>query len=61
VNIENLGALILVDTGVAVAGFVMSFLWGKTSGMDMDRDTILFLVKMWVGIALFGIAIYFIM
>jgi hypothetical protein len=61
VNTENLGIVILVDIGVAVAGVLMSIGRGKRSGMDMDRDTILFLVKMWAGIALFGIAIYFVM
>jgi hypothetical protein len=38
---------------VGVVGFGLSVLWGKITGRDMDRDTILFLVKMWGGIVLF--------
>lgn len=37
---------------VGVVGFGLSVLWGKITGRDMDRDTILFLVKMWGGIVL---------
>ncbi len=45
---------------VGVVGFGLSVLWGKITGRDMDRDTILFLVKMWGGIVLFFLVLNFI-
>ena len=37
---------------VGVIGFGLSVLWGKTTGRNMDRDTLIFLVKMWGGFVL---------
>lgn len=45
---------------VGVVGFGLSVLWGKVTGRDMDRDTILFLVKMWGGIVLVFLVLNFI-
>jgi hypothetical protein len=49
--------LILAEIGIAVVGFVISVIWGAISGRNIDRDTTLFLVKMWSGIALILIVI----
>jgi hypothetical protein len=61
VDTHNLFPLIEVDALVAVIGFTASVLWAKVTHMDMNRDTILFIAKIWIGIALFGIALYFVM
>jgi hypothetical protein len=45
---------------VGVVGFGLSVLWGKITGRDMDRDTILFLVKMWGGIVAVFLVLNFI-
>ena len=44
--------LIEIDLFVGVGGFLLSIAWGKISGRKMDRDTVLFLGKMFGGIAL---------
>lgn len=45
---------------VGVVGFGLSVLWGKMTGRDMDRDTILFLVKLWGGIVVVFLVLNFI-
>jgi hypothetical protein len=50
-----------IDVAVGLVGFGVSFAWGRRSGREMDRDTVLFLAKMWGGIALFGMVMAFIM
>ena len=35
-----------------VVGFLASLSWGKVMGRDMDRDTVLFLAKIWGAIVL---------
>ncbi len=57
------GATVFVSVmllAVGVVGFVLSIVWGKITGRDMDRDTILFLVKMWGGIVLVFLVLNFI-
>ena len=49
-----------VDILVGFLGFGLSFLWGKITGRDMDRDTVLFLGKLWGGIAIFGMIMLFV-
>jgi predicted MFS family arabinose efflux permease len=46
---------------VGIIGFFASIAWGKATGRDMDRDTILFLGKMWGGIVLVFLILNFIM
>jgi hypothetical protein len=46
---------------VGIVGFTVSLGWGKTTGRDMDRDTVVFLAKMWGGIVLFGLTLNLIM
>jgi hypothetical protein len=45
--------------GVGVARFVMSLGWSKAVGGGWDRDKIVFLAKMWGGIALAGVVLVF--
>ena len=51
-------AAIMIAFGIF--GFLASLSWGKAIGRDMDRDTVLFLAKMWGGIVLFFLVIDFI-
>ncbi len=50
----------VVDIVVGFLGFGLSVLWGKFTGRDMDRDTMLFLGKLWGGIAIFGMIMLFV-
>lgn len=52
---------LLIDLGIGVIGFILSFGWGKVSGRNMDRDATLLLVKIWGGIAIFGMVLAFVM
>lgn len=60
-SLEKEAPLLIIDLGVGCVGFLLSLGWVKTSGREMDRDTVLFLVKMWGGIAAFGMVMAFIM
>ncbi len=51
----------MIDLGIGVIGFILSFGWGKVSGRNMDRDATLLLVKIWGGIAIFGMVLAFVM
>jgi len=42
---------------VGIVGFVASLGWGKASGREMDRDTVLFLAKVWGG----GVLVFWIL
>jgi hypothetical protein len=52
--------VLAIDLVVGVVGFFLSVQWGKATGRDMDRDTRMFLAKMWGGIALFGMIMLFV-
>jgi hypothetical protein len=41
--------------GVGATGFLVSINLGKWTRRDMDRNTILFLAKVWGGIVVLGI------
>jgi len=45
---------------VGIVGFLASLSWGKAIGRDMDRDTVLFLAKIWGGIVVLFLVIDFI-
>lgn len=44
--------LIGIDVAAGVVGTLIAIGWGKIAGRDMDRDTTLFLCKMFGGISL---------
>jgi hypothetical protein len=52
--------VLMMDIVVGCLGFGLSILWGKFTGRDMDRDTVLFLGRLWGGIAIFGMVMLFI-
>ena len=49
--------LAAIMLAVGIVGFLASLSWGKVIGRDMDRDTVLFLAKMWEAIVLFFLLI----
>jgi hypothetical protein len=44
--------LVEIDVAVGVIGCLLAIGWGKSSGREMDRDTVLFLCKLFGGISL---------
>jgi hypothetical protein len=44
--------LVEIDVAVGVIGCLLAIGWGKTIGRETDRDTVLFLCKMFGGISL---------
>jgi hypothetical protein len=60
-NAQSLAFVSAIILAVGIVGFSISVGLGKASGREMDRDTVLFLAKMWGGIALFGLVMNFIM
>ena len=45
---------------VGIVGFLASLSWAKVIGRELDRDTVLFLAKIWGGIVLLFLVIDFI-
>jgi hypothetical protein len=52
--------LVEIDVAAGVIGFLMAIGWGKASGGRVDRDTVLFLCKMFGGISLAFLVLIFI-
>ena len=50
-----------IDIGVGVVGFVLSIIWGTMTRATMTERTIRMLAFVWAGIAVFGIAMVFVM
>jgi hypothetical protein len=44
--------LVAIDLAVGLIGSLLAISWGKVAGRNMDRDTVLFLCKMFGGISL---------
>ena len=50
--------LLEIDLAVGLIGFVLSLAWGKAVRRTMDRDTVLFLAKLFGGItAVFAVIV----
>jgi hypothetical protein len=60
-SLSKEGPGLFIDLGVGIGGFLLSLGWGRASGRTMDRDIVLFLAKIWGGIAVFGMILAFIM
>ena len=52
--------LAAIMMAVGIVGFLASLSWGKVMGRNMDRNTVLFLAKIWGGIVLLFLVIDFI-
>jgi predicted MFS family arabinose efflux permease len=44
--------LAAIMIAVGIVGFLASLSWGRVMGRNMDRDTVLFLAKIWGAIVL---------
>jgi hypothetical protein len=53
--------LLMIALGIGIVGFALAVGWGKATGKTMDRATVVFLAKVFGGIALFGMALAFIL
>jgi len=51
------GQVVLIDIGMAIAGFVLSIFWGRATNTLMTRETFRTLAIVWIGLALFGMAV----
>ena len=51
--------VLAMDVAVGLVGLGLSVLWSKATGRDTDRDTVIFLAKMWAGISIFGMIMAF--
>jgi hypothetical protein len=51
--------LVEIDLAVGMVGFVLALCWGKLVRRNMDRDTIIFLGKMFGGISLCFLVVIF--
>ena len=53
--------VLLIDLVGGIVGFVIALAWWKVSGRNLDRDSTIFIAKIFAGIALFGMVLAFIM
>lgn len=53
--------VLMIDLIGGIVGFVIALGWWKVSGRTLDRDTTIFIAKIFAGIALFGMVLAFIM
>ena len=56
----NLGVMTAISLGVAAIGWILSLAWYQATRRDeLDRATILFFAKLWLGIGGLGILFFF--
>lgn len=53
--------VLMMDVLVGIVGLALSAVWWKVSGRTLDRDAVIFMCKMWGGIAIFGMILVFVM
>jgi hypothetical protein len=53
--------VLLIDLIGGVVGFILALGWWKISGRTVDRDSTIFIAKIFGGIALFGMFLAFVM
>jgi len=51
--------VLLIDLVGGIVGFVIALAWWKVSGRNLDRDSTIFIGKIFAGITLFGMALAF--
>ncbi|MGH9748164.1 MAG: hypothetical protein ACRD59_18865 [Candidatus Acidiferrales bacterium] len=56
---SRLAGMTLISVGVASIGWILSIGWYQVTRRDeLDRDTMLFFAKLWIGIGAFGILMF---
>ncbi len=53
--------VLVIDLVGGSLGFLMSVGWWKASGRALDRDTTIFIAKVFTGIVAFGMALAFLL
>ena len=53
--------LLMMVAGIGLVGFFLSIVWGKITRTRMTEGTIRMLAGVWIGIALFGMILAFIL
>jgi hypothetical protein len=53
--------VLLIDLVGGIVGFIIAMGWWKVSGRTVDRDSTIFIAKIFGGIALFGMFLAFVM
>lgn len=53
--------VLFIDLVGGIVGFIIALGWWKVSGRTVDRDSTIFIAKIFAGIALFGMVLAFIM
>jgi hypothetical protein len=53
--------VLLIDLVGGIVGFIIALGWWKVSGRTVDRDSTIFIAKIFGGIALFGMFLAFVM
>ena len=53
--------VLLIDLVGGIVGFIIALGWWKVSGRTVDRDSTIFIAKIFAGMALFGMVLAFIM
>ena len=56
---EDLLVLTICLLGLCLVGFGLALGWFKVAGRELDREAILFAAKMWAGIFVGGILLFF--
>lgn len=52
--------MLVISTGTALMGWVLSLGWYQITRRDeLDRDTMFFFAKLWLGIGAFGMLMFF--
>jgi hypothetical protein len=60
-HIIKAAPVLLIDLVGGMVGFIIALGWWKVSGRTVDRDSTIFIAKIFAGIVLFGMALAFIM
>jgi hypothetical protein len=57
----DLAVMTAISLGVAAIGWILSLSWYRATRSDeLDRDTILFFAKLWLGVGALGILLFFV-
>jgi hypothetical protein len=60
-TLEQLLIINIIMAAVSVLGVILGLLWFRVWGDPLERDTVLFIVKMFAAIWAFGNVLFFIM
>jgi hypothetical protein len=57
---SRVAEMLFISAGVALMGWILSLGWYRFTRRDeLDRDTILFFAKLWLGVGALGMLLFF--